>query len=128
MPQSSNRTTWPRFLSGASLLYQLVKSQLLKEVTSRSRDFVILICASTANLLHVSDLFLSTTAEIVKKTRLHVHEVERVLDVVSANLSRAIQAVSETPPRVLKTGDARLDLALGGGFRTGLLWEIAGER
>ncbi|TNY18918.1 P-loop containing nucleoside triphosphate hydrolase protein [Rhodotorula diobovata] len=72
-----------------------------------------------------------------KRTRLAPHECTQLVD----QLSRAVlhqgdndtvaslvsSSSSSSSPRVLSTGDARLDLLLGGGIRVGSLTEVAGH-
>ena len=41
---------------------------------------------------------------------------------------RLLEHVVQEGNEVFTTGDSQLDHALGGGIRTGMVWEIAGER
>ncbi|TCD66472.1 hypothetical protein EIP91_001352 [Steccherinum ochraceum] len=78
----------------------------------------------------VSDLLLTPPPELAKKCRLAVHDIQSLVDAVcevlaSAPLRLDDEALQEA--EFFTTGDQALDEVLGGGIRTGMLWEIVGE-
>ncbi|KII88759.1 hypothetical protein PLICRDRAFT_637359 [Plicaturopsis crispa FD-325 SS-3] len=77
-----------------------------------------------------SDLLLTAPQEIAKKCRIPLQEVHSILDIVcsaSGPNPRVLESVEREGSEKFTTGDALLDKALGGGIRTGMIWEIAGE-
>lgn len=86
---------------------------------------------SLAKILTVHDLLLTPPSVISKQSRLPPFEVQQIVQVVckeSFSPPRLLRDVKRQSDEKITTGDAALDHALGGGFRTGMLWEIVGER
>ena len=57
--------------------------------------------------------------------------IDHILDTVCRALAqqpRALKDVQHEGDERFTTGDERLDEALGGGVRTGMIWEVVGER
>ena len=57
--------------------------------------------------------------------------MEQLIDLVCQELyqsPRTIRAVDRIGEEIFTTGERYLDEALGGGLRTGMVWEIAGEK
>ncbi|VDC05362.1 unnamed protein product [Peniophora sp. CBMAI 1063] len=77
----------------------------------------------------VLDLFLSMPQDIAKKCRVGVREANEMLDMASSAITKPPRRLSDIPqePSCFTTGDDTLDKMLGGGIRTGMLWEIVGE-
>lgn len=59
-------------------------------------------------------------------------DARRVIDAVCSESAppriRRLEDVKHEGDEKCTTGDPHLDNALGGGIRTGMLWEVAGER
>ncbi|KAJ3969130.1 P-loop containing nucleoside triphosphate hydrolase protein [Lentinula raphanica] len=80
----------------------------------------------------VSDLILTPAQDIARKCRISPLEIIAIVDAVSKAHQIHPLTLEEllAPPNLYGTctsGDARLDATLGGGFRTGMIWEVAGE-
>ena len=88
-------------------------------------------CASKGSIQTVADLVLTPIQDIAKRCRSSPVEVKRIVDTV---LSRTpvpkLRRLDEYPPSVetFTTGSEVLDGMLGGGLRTGMVWEVVGER
>ncbi|KAG8953678.1 hypothetical protein FRC04_001882 [Tulasnella sp. 424] len=83
-----------------------------------------------SNIKFVADVLLQTPEEISRKTRLSKEEVERIFDLISTEILSPPETVFETQSlgsESFTTGDDGLDNMLGGGIRTGSVWEISGE-
>ena len=83
------------------------------------------------NILTVADLVLLSTPDIVKKCRISYHEAQEIVNIVCDELAPPLHSLDdpEVPKdEVFTTGDAIIDRVLGGGIRTGKLWEVVGER
>jgi DNA repair protein RAD57 len=79
----------------------------------------------------LSDLVLSTPSDISRTTRLPLNEVTRILETACRECAPPINKIKDLPlegEEKFTTGDAELDGMLGGGIRTGMLWEVVGER
>lgn len=66
----------------------------------------------------------------MKKTRLTVSEVDRIVQAIAKEILEPPRSVFEQRSlgsERFTTGDADLDRLLGGGIRTGVIWEISGE-
>lgn len=85
-------------------------------------------------LLTVPDVLLLSVQDLARKCRIVYREAQLIVETVCEEL-----AAGASQPRLLSdseirrdqiftTGDASLDKALGGGIRTGKVWEIVGER
>lgn len=81
-------------------------------------------------ILNVEDLLLSSPHEVAQKCKVNPSAVERMMDCMynvgtPQNIRRLKDVQGEGEE--FTTGDSRLDEALGGGIRTGMIWEVAGE-
>ena len=86
-----------------------------------------------ANVQTVSDLLLKPPADLANKCKgWQLKEINATIDLICNELH-------EEPTSILRdgihledesftTGESQLDEALGGGIRTGMLWEICGEK
>jgi DNA repair protein RAD57 len=80
----------------------------------------------------LADLFANNPSEISKKCRLSPSDINTIIDL----WCKQITIVPRTLEEVLKagadqgftTGDEIIDRVLGGGIRTGSVWEFVGER
>ncbi|KAG2149170.1 Rad51B protein, partial [Suillus clintonianus] len=78
----------------------------------------------------LSDLLLSTPSDISRTARIPPLEVTRILQAACRECVSPINKIKDWPlegEEKFTTGDADLDSMLGGGIRTGMLWEIVGE-
>ncbi|KAH9934895.1 P-loop containing nucleoside triphosphate hydrolase protein, partial [Fomitopsis serialis] len=81
-------------------------------------------------IVNVADLLLASPFDVARKARVSVKDVEEILDTVCHALAkqpRALEDVQREGDEKFTTGDERLDEALGGGVRMGMLWEVVGE-
>lgn len=83
-------------------------------------------------VLTLSDLLLTTPSIISKQCRINIAEVQNIIDTVCEKHSHLSEPLSKQYSRcddeLFTTGDGELDNALGGGIRTGMVWEIVGQR
>jgi DNA repair protein RAD57 len=80
---------------------------------------------------NLSDLLLSTPSDISRTTRIAPLEVTKILEAACRERTAPINKIKDLPPEgeeKFTTGDPELDGMLGGGIRTGMLWEVVGER
>lgn len=85
----------------------------------------------SASILTVSHLLVKRVPEVAKKCEMPVNEMEHLIDLVCQELHRSprtIRAVDRIGEEIFTTGERYLDETLGGGIRTGMVWEIAGEK
>ena len=84
------------------------------------------------NLETVSDLLLNTPQELAKRCKISPVEIKRTVDTVlhAIPLRRlnVLEDIAHDGDEKFSTGDAILDVALEGGIRTGMVWEVVGER
>jgi len=79
----------------------------------------------------VEDVLDVGVDELASRSGLFRHQAEDILQRIASKLAPTPQVLSslkETCGSCISTGDGGLDHVLGGGIRTGLLWEFAGER
>ena len=92
----------------------------------------MLTCNFTGNLQTVADLLLNTPQEIAKRCKISPLEIKRIIDTVlnAIPLRRlnVLEDIAHDGDEKFSTGDAILDIALEGGIRTGMVWEVVGER
>ena len=70
-------------------------------------------------------------ADAAKKCRIPVKEIEILIDLVCKELApqpQTLRDVADLGEEKFTTGDSHIDDVLGGGVRTGMLWEISGEK
>ncbi|KAJ3997960.1 P-loop containing nucleoside triphosphate hydrolase protein [Lentinula boryana] len=80
----------------------------------------------------LSDLILTPAQDIARKCRVSPLEITAIVDIVCrAHFIHAptLEELLSSPNLfgICTSGDVRLDTALGGGFRTGMIWEVVGE-
>ncbi|KAJ7940253.1 hypothetical protein B0H13DRAFT_2299292 [Mycena leptocephala] len=81
------------------------------------------------NLQTVAELLLISPQDLGRRCRIPPLEAKSIFDIVCQNNApqiRSLADVAEDPEQVWSTGDSYLDAALGGGLRTGMVWEILG--
>jgi DNA repair protein RAD57 len=83
-----------------------------------------------ANLHTVTDLLLASIQDAAKKCKTSPIQVKQIFDKVlnSVPLLKFDTLDALPDDEIFTTGDTILDNALGGGIRTHMVWEIAGER
>ncbi|KAI0928315.1 hypothetical protein AcW1_005596 [Taiwanofungus camphoratus] len=82
------------------------------------------------SILTVADLLLIAPEVLAKRCKIYLSDAQRIVEVVCNTLAcqpRLLEDVLEEGDEKFTTGDPKLDEALGGGIRTGMLWEIVGE-
>lgn len=70
-------------------------------------------------------------SELAKKLKTSVSDVQSIVEKACIEISSGYlvpKKLSVDGPSTFTTGDIFLDQALGGGIRTGMIWELAGER
>lgn len=92
-----------------------------------------LISCFKANLHTITSVLLasiSSIQDVAKKCKTSPIEVKRIFDKVLNSVPTLKFDTLDTLPddEVFTTGDTKLDNALGGGIRTCMVWEVAGER
>lgn len=87
------------------------------------------------NATTVADLVLTPIRRLAKKgSRVSPPEITRLIQAVCSSQRslaftfRTLEDVQPDAGRMFSIGDPILDEALGGGLRTGMIWEIVGER
>jgi hypothetical protein len=91
-----------------------------------------LLTSAEGNFQTVADLLLTSTQDIAKRCKSPPLEIKRIVDaVLSASpwpeINR-VDTLDDEDDEHFTTGDVVLDRALGGGIRTGMVWEVVGER
>jgi predicted ATP-dependent serine protease len=79
----------------------------------------------------ISDLLLTSPNAIAKQCHLSPLEIKGIIASVCKEQYRQVRQLDDVEhegDEVFTTGDSRLDDVLGGGIRTGMIWEIVGER
>ncbi|KAF7304738.1 RAD51b protein [Mycena kentingensis (nom. inval.)] len=81
------------------------------------------------NLQTVADLLLCAPQDFSRKCRLSPVESKAIFDAVCSNNPPMLVSLADYPNESdsCTTGDDHLDAALGGGFRSGMVWELFGE-
>lgn len=80
----------------------------------------------------MTDLILVPVQDIAKRCKASPVEIKRLVDIVLSRIpQRPLQRLDNLRSEgdeLFSTGDSVLDKALGGGIRTGMVWEVVGER
>ena len=69
--------------------------------------------------------------EIAKRLRTSLSEAHAIVAAIYKEIAKnslKIVKISECPDEKFTTGDSVLDRVTGGGIRTGMIWEVVGER
>ena len=85
----------------------------------------------SAKLKTVSDLLPRKPKEMATKCRMKLKELNELIDLVCKELyqpPKLLRDVAHAGEERFTTGNPALDDALGGGIRTGMVWEISGEK
>lgn len=83
------------------------------------------------NIQSLADLLLAPLQDVTRKCRISVSEVRAIVESLCDSeptvfLPRRLDNIDRGEERCT-TGDTYLDEALGGGIRTGMIWEVFGE-
>lgn len=87
--------------------------------------------SSVANIIHDADLVLSNPMDIAKKLKMSLADTQVIIDSVCKELaprSNSVKELDRERSDKFTTGDPGLDATIGGGIRTGMVWELVGER
>lgn len=78
----------------------------------------------------MTDLLLADPSEIARKCKLQHATVVQLLDTLCGEFTPTPRTLESFVGglELFTSGDYTLDTALGGGIRTGMVWEIVGER
>jgi len=78
----------------------------------------------------ISELLLASIQDVAKKCKTSPVQVKQIFDKVLNSVPLLKFDTLDTLPddEIFTTGDTTLDAALGGGIRTCMVWEVAGER
>ncbi|CAK5279544.1 unnamed protein product [Mycena citricolor] len=81
------------------------------------------------NVLTVSNLILLSVPDLGRRCRISPLEAKAILEVVCLNSAPRAVSLEESSnvEQMISTGDSQIDTALGGGIRTGMVWEVFGE-
>lgn len=87
----------------------------------------------TGKIATVSDLILAPAQDVARKCRVSPLEIKAIVDIVCESNPIQARTLADLLSPLNRhgnctSGDPTLDVALGGGFRTGMIWEIVGER
>ena len=79
----------------------------------------------------MADVILTPPGVIAKRLKSSLNEIQSVIESLCKELAQAslrVGGIEECADDKFTTGDAVLDRVVGGGIRTGMVWELAGER
>jgi len=80
----------------------------------------------------IADVLLSSSSEISRACRIPPQEAGKIIADICRERVQPLRPLgeflAEEHDEMFTTGDAELDSVLGGGIRTGMLWEAVGER
>lgn len=84
----------------------------------------------SGKILTVSDLLLTAPTEAARRCKLSLMEIQSIIDIICKERVQNPQSLANKnrDGELFTTGDVELDSALGGGVRTGMIWEIVGQR
>jgi DNA repair protein RAD57 len=75
---------------------------------------------------------LNTPQDIAKRCKTSPLEIKRIIDTVLKAIPlhrlNVLEDIAHDGDEMFSTGDAILDNVLEGGMRTGMVWEVVGER
>ncbi|KAJ3921081.1 P-loop containing nucleoside triphosphate hydrolase protein [Lentinula edodes] len=83
-------------------------------------------------IVTISDLILTPVQDISRRCRVSPLEINAIVDTVCRAHPIRASTLDDllSPPNlfgICTSGDACLDAVVGGGFRTGMIWEVVGE-
>ncbi|KAF8626775.1 hypothetical protein AX15_004693 [Amanita polypyramis BW_CC] len=79
----------------------------------------------------VAGLLFTSPQDAARKCRISPIEFKAIVDIVCKECNsfqlRCLSDIKSEGDELFSTGDSTVDFALGGGIRTGMIWEIVGE-
>ena len=102
-----------------------------EEVSSQIRRLGFICSYTIGNIRTVSELLLSPPNELSKRLKTNLSDAQSITDAVCKELypvTIQLDHPANFADHKFTTGDALLDEAIGGGIRTGMVWELVGER
>jgi DNA repair protein RAD57 len=91
---------------------------------------LIIICAG--GIYTVAQLLFTSLQDAAHKCRISPIELKTTVESVCRECNnfqlQYLDDIKLEGDELFSTGDAEIDLALGGGIRTGMIWEFVGER
>ena len=90
-----------------------------------------LIESLSGQLFTVADVLLLSVTDLAKRCRVVASEAKDIVDTICSELRPELRSLEDSGlqrDECFTTGFKVLDRALGGGLRTGKVWEIVGER
>lgn len=110
--------------TASTMEYPLVQSLL----TLSNQQKAVL---SKGGFKDIADILLATPSELSRACRIPPQEANEVIARICQEraqpLRRLADILADEHDEKFTTGDAELDTLLGGGIRTGMIWETAGE-
>ncbi|KAI0060892.1 P-loop containing nucleoside triphosphate hydrolase protein [Artomyces pyxidatus] len=103
-------------------------SQLLVDLPGFTQSH--LAALKRARLVTVSDILFLSLHDLANRCRIPPQDAQFIVTIVCQALDRPPQllaSVKQEGSEAFTTGDANLDQMLGGGIRTGMVWELVGE-
>ncbi|KAL4064309.1 P-loop containing nucleoside triphosphate hydrolase protein, partial [Scleroderma citrinum] len=79
----------------------------------------------------IADVLLTSASEISTTCRIPLQEANKIITTICRECAEPLrplgEILAEEHDEMFTTGDAELDSVLGGGIRTGMVWEVVGE-
>ncbi|KIJ69524.1 hypothetical protein HYDPIDRAFT_124118 [Hydnomerulius pinastri MD-312] len=79
----------------------------------------------------ISDVLLATASDISRACRIAPQEVNKIISLICRERAQPPRPLreflAEEPSEKITTGDVELDSLIGGGIKTGMVWEVVGE-
>jgi hypothetical protein len=86
----------------------------------------------TGGIYTVAQLLLTSPQDAARKCRISPIEFKTAIEAVCRGCGnfqlQYLDDIKSEGDELFSTGDPEIDLALGGGIRTGMIWELVGER
>ena len=121
-----------RYLASFNSLSMAQKTLLAKGmhicIALTSAHFLI---NGTGKLQTVSQLLLDKSAELAKRCKTTLKDMESIINLVCKELEQPplrLRDVADIGEEKFTTGDDAIDQALGCGLRTGMIWDLSGEK
>lgn len=97
---------------------------------SRPVDERLMNALRAGNYDSFNEFVIASPHDAAKRCRASAQEIDAILDKAGRTLLKPTRLSEDDAfeSGVFTTGDSLLDQVLGGGLRTGMVWEVAGER
>lgn len=99
-----------------------------------SSEIALKLFQHSGNVITVDDLVLTPPRDLAKRCRVSIVEITQLIQTLCNNqgaLAFTFSILGNSDPdesEQFSIGDSVLDSMFGGGLRTGMIWEIVGER